>query len=100
MGLGSPRLGLALLAALALALPATATASPVEEDESASGVGATPVVANPVPQQQIVPVRGSDGRWHAMYELLLTNTVSKPATLRAVTIVDPASGGKLLTIGA
>ena len=99
MGLGSPRLGLALLAALALALPATATASSIEEDESASGVGATPVVANPVPQQQIVPVRGSDGRWHAMYELLLTNTVASKATLDSVAIVDPASGRKLLTIG-
>jgi len=32
-------------------------AGPVEEDESATGVGATPVVSNVVPQQQIVRVR-------------------------------------------
>ena len=99
MGLGSPRLGLALFAALALALPVTAAANPVEEDESASGVGSTPVVANLVPQKQIVPVRGSDGRWHVMYELLLTNTVTKPATLGVVAIVESGSGIKLATIG-
>ncbi len=92
-----------LATALALAmvlLAAVAFANPVEEDESASGIGATPVVANLVPQRAIVPVLGSDGRWHAMYELLLTNSVTKPATLSAVTIVDPAGGRKLLTIGA
>lgn len=99
---GSLRLGLAILvlATLGLASAAVAIANPVEEEESASGVGATPVVANLVPQKQIVAVRGSDGRWHAMYELLLTNTVTKPATLGSATIVDPASGRELLTIGA
>jgi hypothetical protein len=79
---------------------AVASANPVEEDESADGVGATPIVANLIPQKRIVPVRGSDGRWHAMYELLLTNTVIKPATLKSVTVVDPGSGHRVLTIGA
>jgi hypothetical protein len=84
---------LALVAALALALFApAASANPVEEAEGESGIGATPVVANVVPQKQIVPVRGSDGRWHAMYELLLTNTVTKPATLKSVTVLDAGGG--------
>jgi len=102
---GTPRavekcLAVALVLAAVLALAAFASANPIEEDESASGVGATPVVANVIPQKQIVPVRGSDGRWHAMYELLLTNTVAAKATLKSVAVLDPASGRRLLTISA
>jgi murein DD-endopeptidase MepM/ murein hydrolase activator NlpD len=96
----SLRLGLAVIATLLLALPAAAAGIPIEEDESASGVGATPVVANLVPQRQIVPVRGSDGRWHAMYELLLTNSTAKPATLGSVSVLDPDSGRRVLSITA
>lgn len=102
--MGSRQLRLVLLfaalVAAVLVLPAFASASPVEEDESASGVGATPVVASVVPQKQIVPVRGSDGRWHAMYELLLTNTTATKARLRSVGVIDPASGRRVATIGA
>ncbi|HEX4307265.1 MAG TPA: M23 family metallopeptidase [Solirubrobacterales bacterium] len=102
MGTRQSRLGsLCLMIALAsvLALAAVASANPVEEDESASGVGATPIVANLVPQKRVVPVQASDGRWHAMYELLLTNTVAKPATLKSVAVVDPDSGRRALKVG-
>lgn len=38
----------------------------------------------------IYPVQGSDGRIHLAYALQLTNSWSLPATLRSVTVVDPA----------
>ena len=30
----------------------------------------------------------SDGRYHVVYELILTNTTAEPATIDAVTILD------------
>lgn len=93
------RLGLALLATIVVTLPAAATAGPpLEQGGGENGTGATPVIATLVPQRQIVPVRGSDGLYHAMYELLLTNTVAKPATLNTVTVLDADSGKRVLTI--
>ncbi len=88
----------ALTASLALA-PAAAPAATLEPAGDA-GAGATPVIATLVPQKQIVPVRGSDGRYHAMYELLLTNTVSRAAKLKSVTVLDAASDRRVLRIGA
>jgi hypothetical protein len=99
MGAHSLRLVLAAMIA-ALVFATSAVANPVEEDEGASGMGATPVVANLVPQKRIVPVRGSDGRRHAMYEVMLTNTVAEPAQLRSVTVLDADSGRRVLNIGA
>ena len=37
-------------------------------------------------------VRGSDGRYHVVYELLLMNTATGPATLSSVAVLDGASG--------
>jgi murein DD-endopeptidase MepM/ murein hydrolase activator NlpD len=60
----------------------------------------TPIVVSPVPQKTIVPVRGTDGRWHVMYELQLTNTLDGPADLRSVTVFDPRTGRTLLPLNA
>lgn len=47
----------------------------------------SPIVVTPVPQQRIVPVLGSDNRYHVLYELQLTNTLGEAAELRQVDIL-------------
>ena len=42
-------------------------------------------------------MRGSDGRYHGAYELLLINTAPGPASLEAVTILDAAAGSEVVT---
>lgn len=80
----------AVLVALA-AIPAGAATDPGR---------LTPIVVSSVPQKTILPFRGSDGRWHVMYELQLTNTLAGPADLRSVTVCDPRTGRTLLTLDA
>lgn len=41
---------------------------------------------------RIQPVKGSDGRMHLAYSLLLTNSWSRDATLKSMEVVDPAKG--------
>ena len=41
-------------------------------------------------------VRGSDGRYYAVYELLLTNASSSAADLEAVEVLDTADGTEVL----
>lgn len=60
----------------------------------------SPIVVTPVPQQKIVPVRGSDNRYHVLYELQLTNTLGEEAELRRVEVLDKASGKTLLVLAA
>ena len=55
----------------------------------------SPIVVTPVPQQRIVPVLGSDNRYHVLYELQLTNTLGEAAK---VDILDTASGKTLLKL--
>jgi murein DD-endopeptidase MepM/ murein hydrolase activator NlpD len=58
------------------------------------------VIVTPVTQKTVTPVRGSDGRWHVLYEVMLTNTVSTPATVGSVTIVDAGDGEAVRRLGA
>lgn len=60
----------------------------------------TPIVVSPVPQKKIVPARGSDGRWHVMYEFQLTNTLDGDADLRSVSVLEPRKGRTLLSLNA
>src|SRR5690606_12142235 len=53
----------------------------------------TPVTAAPV-GGHLGAVPGTDGRFHLVYELALTNTKAAPATLGAVTV--RARGGRVL----
>lgn len=98
----TPRPTRSVLALLALALlgsllAASALAAP---DRGAREIPITPLVSSPVAQKQTVPVRGSDGRYHVVYELLVTNTTSKPATLNSVRVLNAASGKGVTGLGA
>jgi murein DD-endopeptidase MepM/ murein hydrolase activator NlpD len=95
------RIGLvAALLALGVAVSAAPRTDAATGTEEPWGEAVTPVIATPVPQHHIVPVLGSDGRWHAMYEVLLTNTVAKPARLESVAVLDAASGRRVRRLGA
>lgn len=74
------------LAAL-LALLACSASPPAMADEF------TPVTAAPI-AERISAVPGTDGRFHVVYELALTNTKAAPAVLGAVTV--RARGGRVL----
>lgn len=60
----------------------------------------TPVVAQLLPQRAIVPVKGSDGRWHVMYELVLTNTLASRASIASVQVLNAAGGRVVARYGA
>jgi hypothetical protein len=49
-----------------------------------------------VGRDSATPVLGSDGRYRAVYELILTNTKPVPASLDAVDVLDAANNSKLL----
>jgi hypothetical protein len=56
----------------------------------------TPVTVSFVGGDSATPVLGSDGRYRAVYELILTNTKPVPASLDAVDVLDAANDSKLL----
>jgi Peptidase family M23 len=60
---------------------AAATAAPSPADQF------TPVVASTL-DAGAAPVRGTDGRWHVVYELQLTDAKPVPATLQEVRVLD------------
>lgn len=43
-------------------------------------------------------VRGSDGLYYVVYELLLTNASSDPVSLEAVEVLDAADGTEVLRL--
>ena len=71
------------------------TAAPAQAARGTTGP-LTPIVAAEVPQRAIAPVRGTDGRYHVLYELQLTNTLEGAADLRSVRVIDPHSHRSLL----
>jgi hypothetical protein len=48
----------------------------------------TPVVASPLSSREIA-FPGTDGKQHVVYELVLTNTLPTPATLKRIEVIDP-----------
>jgi hypothetical protein len=76
--------GLASLLAVVLAL------------NSASADVFTPVIASTL-SLEAHPIRGTDGAYHVVYELLLTNTKSFPATIRSIDVLAGASGSEVIT---
>lgn len=86
-------LAFGLFAALAVSVASGATRSERE-------IPITPLVTSPVAQKSIVPVRGSDGRYYVVYEMLVTNTASKPATLHSVRVLNAASGRVVVNLNA
>src|SRR5205814_85053 len=56
----------------------------------------TPVIASTL-SPEAHPIRGTDGAYHVVYELQLTNTKSLPATIRSIDVVAVASGSEIIT---
>ena len=56
----------------------------------------TPVIASTI-GPETAPVRGTDGRWHVVYELQLTNAKPVPATIRRVVVLDEADRDRVIT---
>jgi len=90
--------GMARLAVFVLAVATLAADSATSEATETAGP-LSPLVVDIVPQQSIVPVLGTDDRYHVLYELQLTNTLGDAADLRSVEVLDPG-GRKLLKLGA
>lgn len=51
-------------------------------------------------EQSPVPVRGSDGRFHAVYEVELTNFSGERAVLQEVSVLDARSGAVVASLDA
>ncbi|MGI9074303.1 MAG: M23 family metallopeptidase [Bryobacteraceae bacterium] len=68
-----------LIALLLVALPASG--GKPEPDEF------TPLIASPL-MANTQPFLGTDGKWHVVYELVLTNTTATPATLQNLRVFD------------
>jgi len=88
----------------AAALAALLAATPCQSEEDAVG-GETlgplsPIVVSLVSQQAIVPVLGSDGRYHVLYEFEMLNTLGAPADLCSVEVLDAEPGKTLLALSA
>lgn len=78
-------LALAAIAALACVPVATAGAAPARTLDVP--LAYTPVVAGFI-GGETAPVAGTDGHWHVVYELWLTNTQALPATIERVEVLD------------
>jgi hypothetical protein len=83
------RVLLAVFAATALAAPAAGAQSPRQDPDSFSPLAAD-VLAPPW------AVEGSDGRYHAVYEVRLLNTTSLPWRVRSVTARSATGRGRVL----
>src|SRR5690606_517869 len=55
----------------------------------------TPVTVSTV-GPSTMPVQGTDGRWHVVYELELTNGKAVPATLQEVSVLDAARPSRVV----
>src|SRR6266550_6166497 len=56
----------------------------------------TPVIASTI-SPEAHPIRGTDGAYHVVYELQLTNTKSLPASIRTIDVLAGASGPEIIT---
>jgi hypothetical protein len=56
----------------------------------------TPVTVSLIGSDSEGAVKGTDGRYHVVYELLLTNARAVPATLKAVEVLDAGDGTTVL----
>jgi hypothetical protein len=55
----------------------------------------TPLIASPL-MGNTKPFLGTDGRWHVVYELVLTNTMPTPATLQKLDVFDAQSPSSVI----
>src|SRR5438045_9347929 len=63
---------------------------------SASADVFTPVIASTL-SLEAHPIRGTNGAYHVVYELLLTNTKSFPAKIRSIDVLAGARGSEVIT---
>src|SRR5215208_3273391 len=77
------------LACLASVLAVTLALNPASADVFTSVIAST---LSP----EAHPIRGTDGAYHVVYELQLTNTKSLPATIRSVDVLAGASGSEII----
>src|SRR5215831_6653111 len=56
----------------------------------------TPVIAS-ILSLEAYPIHGTDGAYHVVYELQLTNTKSVPATIRKIDVLAGSSGSQIIT---
>ena len=56
----------------------------------------TPVIASTI-SPEAHPVRGTDGAYHVVYELQLTNTKSVPATIEKIDVLAGSTGSQIIT---
>ena len=87
------RFAIALLLAVVVGAATSCTASDTQQSEATSSAApaasAGPAVLTPVVADVVaapIPVTGSDGRVHLVYELRLTNTGSQPATITSLQV--------------
>lgn len=101
-----PLMFVSLVAAVALvatgcsaeADPTTATTAPPPAD-SVAGVTVpdafTAITVIPIGNAPL-PFRGSDGKYHVVYDLQLTNATAEPATLERIEVVDGLKPTKII----
>jgi hypothetical protein len=85
-----------------LAAAQEATPAPELEEVGPAIAGTdilTPVLASII-GRETAPVLASDGKYYVVYELLLTNTVNAPSSLKAVTVLDAADGREVYRVDA
>ncbi len=80
-----------LLATLLLALPANGQKPAPDQF--------TPVVVSPL-TGSAQPFPGTDGKYHVVYELVVTNTKPTPATMKKVAVLDARSGNSHAVIAS
>lgn len=96
-----------LLPLTAVAVLLTACADPVPPGQPAGGHGSSKPVPAKTPDDftavTVQPLgtvhqlmRGTDGRYHLVYELELTNTKPAPATIQQVNVVDAGPSGRVV----
>ncbi|WP_322013324.1 M23 family metallopeptidase [Paraburkholderia sp. J12] len=77
---------------------ATVRAAPAPREAKASAVNVTPVVASI--DNLPIPVKGSDGLFHLVYEVNVVNVTGETASLNRLDVVDARSGRTLASLDA
>jgi hypothetical protein len=65
-------------------------------EAGASGDVFTPVIASTL-SPEAHPIRGTDGAYHVVYELQLTNTKLVPATIQNIEVLAGPTGSQIIT---
>jgi hypothetical protein len=75
---------------------AVITVSAASAETGASADVFTPVIASTL-SPEAHPIRGTDGAYHVVYELQLTNTKLLPATIQKIEVLAGSTGSQVIT---